>query len=143
MMTIQVSTAFAHDLMEHTGVTVADQIGLGTLVIYNGTPPIGPDTALSGNTACATFTFTAASTQSDTNGVLSLAFSSQTVTASASSGSSPGATFFRIINSSSAAIIQGTVAASGADFNLSSIVITSGDNVTITGTGTITFANIS
>lgn len=139
-MTIQVSTGFAHAVMEYTGgATVANQIGGGTLVVYSGTPPVGPDTSLSGNTVLATFTFSAASAQSDTSGVLTLAFSATTVTASASGTAS----FFRIITSGSAAIVQGTIAASGADWNLSSTTITSGDNVSITGTPSITFANIS
>lgn len=138
-MTIYVSTTFAHDLMENSGVTVATQIGSGTLLVYSGSVPAGPDTAITSQTVLATFALSVAASQVDTSGVLALSFSNQTVVA----GNTGTATFFRILNSSSVAVIQGTVNTSGGDFNLSSTSITSGDNVTITGTGTITFANIS
>lgn len=145
-MAIQLGTHFASQVLAHDGTAgqsaVADLIGGGTLVIYSGTEPATVDTALSGNTALATFTFSAGSSQgSVTSGALSLVFSNQTVTA-ANSGT---ATFFRIITSASftpaasTAVIQGTISTSGADFNLSSTTITSGDNVTITGTATIAF----
>jgi hypothetical protein len=133
-MAITLSTTFANDLLEHGGVAVADQIGGGTLVIYSGTPPTGPNEALSGNTVLATFTFSAATSQgSPASGVMNIVFANQTVTASATGT----ATFFRILNSGSTALVQGVVATSGGDWNLNSTNITSGDNVTITGTPSI------
>jgi hypothetical protein len=131
---ITLSTTFANDLLEHSGVAVADQVGGGSLVIYSGTPPAGPNEALSGNTALATFTFGAATAQgAPSAGVMNLNFNATTVTAAATGT----ATFFRILNSSSVALIQGVVATSGGDWNLSSVNITSGDNVSITGTPSI------
>lgn len=133
-MTILLSNTFANALLQHGGTSLADQFGGGTLVVYSGTPPTGPNEALSGNTVLATFTYAAATAWSAPSvGVENLDFASQTVTAVATGT----ATFFRILNSSSQALIQGTVGTSGADFNISSTSITSGDNVAITGTPTI------
>lgn len=133
-MAILLSTTFTNNLLG-TGTTgVAVQIGGGTLVIYNGSAPAGPNEGLSGNTALATFTFSASGAQgTPSSGSMTLAFSALTVAAAASGTAS----FFRIANSSATALIQGTMGTSGADWNLSSLVITSGDNVTITGTPSI------
>jgi hypothetical protein len=137
-MAILLSTTFANALLAHDAVAaqsaVADQLGGGTLVMYSGTAPAGPNEALSGNTALATFTFSAAASQGTPSaGSMTLAFSATTVTAAATGT----ATFFRIISSGATALIQGTVGTSGADWNLTSTAITSGDNVSITGTPTI------
>ncbi|HEY1705595.1 MAG TPA: hypothetical protein VGG75_38405 [Trebonia sp.] len=135
-MTILLSSTFTDNLLGTGTEGVATQIGSGTLIIYSGAAPAGPNESLSGNTALATFTFSVAGSQgSPAGGVMDLAFSATTVTAAASAT----ATFFRIASSGSTALIQGTVAVSGGDFNLSSTAITSGDNVTITGTPTISW----
>lgn len=135
-MAILLSTTFANNLLGTGTQGVAVQVGGGTLVIYSGTAPTGPNEALSGNTALATFTFSVSGSQGTPSaGSMTLAFSATTVTASASAT----ATFFRVISSGAVALIQGTVGTSGADFNLSSTAITSGDNVTITGTPSISW----
>lgn len=137
-MAILLSTTFADALLAHDATAaqsaVADQIGGGTLVAYSGTAPAGPNEALSGNTALATFTFSAGSAQGTPSaGVMDLVFSATTVTAAATGA----ATFFRVLNSGGTALIQGTIGTSGADWNLTSTSITSGDNVEITGTPSI------
>lgn len=135
-MAILLSTTFANNLLGTGTEGVATQIGGGTLIIYSGTPPTGPNEGLSGNTALATFTFSVAGSQgSPASGSMTLVFGATTVTAAASGT----ATFFRIASSTPTALIQGTVSTSGADFNLSSTTITSGDNVAITGTPTISW----
>lgn len=136
-MTITLSSTFATNLLgTSTTAGVSEQFAGGTLVVYSGTPPTGANEALSGNTVLATFTFAAIGGWSAASGgVQNLDFSATTVTASASGT----ATFFRIISSAPAALVQGSVGTAGADFNLSSVVITSGDNVTITGTPTVSF----
>jgi len=132
---ILLSNTFANALEQHSGTSVADQLGGGTLVLYSGTPPAGPNEALSGNTALATFTFAAgASWSAPSGGVLSLNIPVTTVTAAATGT----ATFFRMLSSGAAALVQGTVAqGSGGDWNLNSVNITSGDNVAVTGVPTI------
>lgn len=137
-MTITVGSTFTDNLLENSGTTVAEQIGGGTLVLYasGGTPPAGPNEAFVG-TALATFTFSASSSQgSPSGGTMTMVFSATTVTA----GAGGIADYFRILNSSSAALIQGSVGTSGADWNLSSTTISMGDNVSITGTPTISWA---
>lgn len=137
-MAITMSQTFVDALLNHDAVAgasaVADQIGGGTLVIYSGTAPTGANEALSGNTALATFTLSAAASQGTAGapGTIALAFAATTVTASATGT----ATFFRFISSGATALIQGLIT---ADFSLSSTSITSGDNVSITGTPTLGF----
>lgn len=136
-MAILLSTTFTDNLLGTGTEGVATQIGGGALVLYAGTAPAGPNEALSGNPAIASFTFSAAGAQgTPASGSMTLAFAATTVAASATAP----ATFFRILNSGAVALIQGTVGTSGADFNLSSTAITSGDNVSITGTPTISWA---
>lgn len=133
-MAILLSTTFANDLLEHAGITVADQFGGGTLVIYSGTAPAGPNEALSGNTALVTFTFSAGTAQgAPSGGVMNLAFAATTVTVAASGTG----TFFRVLNSGGTALIQGTVGTSGSDWNWTSVGFTSGDAASITGTPSI------
>jgi hypothetical protein len=140
-VTITVSNTFTDDLLGHaTGSTaaVADQIGGGTLVLYasGSTPPAGPNESVIG-TILATFTFSANSSQgSPSAGSMTISFSSTTVTAAAGGT----ADYFRIINSGAVALIQGSVGLSGADWNLSNTTIAMGDNVTVTGTPTISWA---
>jgi hypothetical protein len=104
----------------------------GSLVIYSGTQPTNPDTALSGNTALATFTFSAAACGSNsTSGsfkVCTLSFAASTVTASATGT----ATFARMLESDGTTVDgDWTVSTTGADINLNSTSITSGGNVTL------------
>lgn len=135
-MTILMGSTFANALLQHTGTSVADQLGAGTLVGYSGTAPAGPNEALSGNTVLFTFTFGSAAAQgTPSGGTMTLALSASTVSAAATGT----ATFFRIISSGSTALVQGTISTAGADWNLSSTSITSGDNVTITGTPSISW----
>jgi hypothetical protein len=140
-MTLSLSSTFTDDLLEHSGVSLADQIGGGTLLVYAGSAPAGPNEAITSQTLLATFTFAAAASQgTPSGGVLPLQFSAGSGTATNPIVTAAGtgtAAFFRINNSSSTCLIQGTVGTSGADFNLSSVAITSGDNVSITGTPSI------
>jgi hypothetical protein len=105
----------------------------GTLIIYSGTQPTNPDTALSGNTALATFTFNSPSfgTNSSSGGyqVTTASFVAGTVTA----GATGTASFARVLKSNgTTAVADVTVGTSGADVNLNSVSITSGGNVTLT-----------
>lgn len=136
---ITLSSAFASALVQHTGTSVIDQLGGGTLKLYDATggTPTGANESITTQVLLATWTLGPSSGAGDltnSGGVITLAFSNATVTAAATGT----ATFFRISNSSAAALIQGLVGTSGSDWNLSSVAITSGDNVSITGTPTLT-----
>lgn len=136
-MAITLSTTFTDNLLGTGTEGVATQLGGGTLVLYasGGSPPAGPNEAATG-TVLATFTFSAAGSQgTPAAGSMTLAFAATTVTA----GATGTADYFRVINSGSVALIQGSVGTSGADWNLSSTSITNGDNVSITGTPTISW----
>lgn len=137
-MAILLSTTFADALLAHDATagqsSVADQLGGGTLVVYDGTAPAGPNEALSGNTALATFTFSAGSAQGTPSaGVMDLIFAATSVTVAATGTG----TFFRVLTSGGTALIQGTVGTTGADWNWSSVAFTSGDTASITGTPSI------
>lgn len=136
-MAITLSTTFTNNLLGTGTQGVATQIGSGTLVLYasGGTPPPGPNEAVVG-TALATFSFSAAASQGTPSaGSMTLAFAATTVTATGTGT----ADYFRIISSGSAALIQGSVGTSGADWNLSSVSVTSGDSIQITGTPSISW----
>lgn len=124
-------------ISQGSGSTMISALGAlansgGTLVIYSGTQPTNPDTALSGNTALATFTFSttafgSAAHVSNTE-VITASFSASTVTASATGT----ATFARMYKSDGTTVIGDlTVGTSGADINLNATAITSGGNVTL------------
>lgn len=134
-MAILLSTTFANALLQHGGTTVADQLGGGTMVAYSGSAPAGPNEALSGNTVLATFTFQASTSWSaPATGSIPLAFVTTTVNAVANGT----ATFFRLLSSGAAALVQGTIAqGSGGDWNLNTVTFTTGDLIAVTGTPSI------
>lgn len=138
-MTITVGNTFTDNLLgTGTAAGVAEQIGSGTLTLMasGGTPPNGPNESPVGTTL-ATFSFTNATNQgTPSGGTMDVVFVTLTVTAAAGGT----ADYFRILNSSGTALIQGAVGTSGEDWNLSSTTISQGDNVTITGTPTISWA---
>ena len=142
-MAIQLSNTFTQLLLEHTGTSVADQIGGGSIVAYSGTPPDGPNEALgqhATNTVLFTFTISASTSSSFaggsiSGGVMNLTLAAQTVAATATGT----ATFFRILGSGGGALIQGSIGTSGADWNLTNTSITTSENVTISGTPSIAF----
>lgn len=105
----------------------------GTLIIYSGTQPTNPDTAISGNTALATFTFNATAYGSDSLSggfeQTTAAFAASTVTAAATGT----AAWARMLKSDGTTVVADlTVGTSASDVNLNSVSITSGGNVTLT-----------
>ncbi len=104
----------------------------GTIKIYCGTQPADPDTALSGNTLAATFTFnsTAFGSASHVSSKMQItgSLAATTVTAAASCT----ATFARLYESDGTTVVADmTVGTSGTDIVLNSTAITSGGNVTL------------
>lgn len=100
--------------------------GSATLVIYQGTIPGSAAAAVSGATVLATIALPATFLTSSA-GTTTLA-GTWSVAASATGT----AQFFRIIDSSSNCHVQGTIGTSGADMNLNSVAIGSGQTVQIT-----------
>ena len=112
--------------LEAQSLNIGSAFGGATLIVYSGTQPANANTALSGNTALATFTLPAAG--SNTVSVNQITFGAiSNVTA----GNSGTATFFRITNGANT-ICDGSVGTASADLILNSVVISSGATVSIT-----------
>ena len=112
--------------------------GTGTnpmLKIYNGSQPADPDTAVGGQTLLATIDLgsatvfgNAATGTGDFAEATASAILPKSDTTAAATGT---ATWFRVLNKSGTAIIDGTVGTSGCDLNLDSASITAGQTVKI------------
>lgn len=100
----------------------------GKLAIYTGTQPSTGGGALSGNTLLVQFSLPSGVFPSASGGVLT-AGSIPTAVA----GNTGTATWFRLYQSDgTTTIVDGTVGTSGADLNLASTTITTGDTIAIT-----------
>lgn len=110
--------------------------GSGCLIrLYQGTQPANANTAITTQTLLASLTISG-SFGTDSNGTLTLG-SVTNGTASASGN----ADFFRIFKSDGTTVVMdGSVGTSGADMNLNTTTISSGQTVSITA-GTIIRAN--
>lgn len=147
-MSITLSATFANALMAHDATAaqsaVVDQIVGGSLVLYAcATPPDGANEAITQHAAAtvlATFALdgTVADFGAPTAGVQPLKFTGNVTTPTVTATATGTASFFRILSSGATSLLQGLVATSASDWNLSSVAITSGDNVSITGTPTLT-----
>jgi hypothetical protein len=128
--------ASAFKLSQTAGGEMIEALGAlangGTMVIYDGTQPTDPDTAISTQNACATFTFnsTAFGSASHVSSSMQISASLAASTVTASHDCTP-ATFARVFDSSSDPVADMTVGTSGSDVNINSTSITSGGNVTV------------
>ena len=124
-MALQYSTTHRTNNMSD----IATQVGTsGVLKIFTGTAPANCGTADTG-TLLATLTCNATQFGTASSGVLTVS----AITSATASGTGT-AGYFRIYPSSPTttnAVIQGTVGTSGADLNLSSTSISSGQTVSI------------
>lgn len=110
--------------------------GSGCLInLYQGTQPANANTAISTQTLLVSLTVSG-SFGTDSNGTLTLG----SVT-NGTAGASGNADFFRIFKSDGTTVVMdGSVGTSGADMNLNTTTISSGQTVSITA-GTIIRAN--
>lgn len=110
--------------------------GTGAIIsIYTGTQPANANTALSGNTKLVDLVISGAF-GTDSNGTLT--FSTVSNGTAVATGT---ATFFRITKSDGTTVVMdGSVDTSGADMNISSTSISTGQTVSITS-GTIVRGN--
>jgi len=132
----------ASNLKYSNGTRDAQQQGLityagsGSIIrIYDGTQPTNANTAISTQTLIVSLTVTG-SFGTDSNGTITIgSVTSGTAVASIT------ATFFRIVKSDGTTVVMdGSVGTSGADLNLNSTSISSGQVVAITA-GTIIRGN--
>jgi hypothetical protein len=102
--------------------------GAATLRIYDGSVPATADTALSGNTLLAQLTMSDPAFGAASNGVAT----ANAITQDASADATGTATFFRILDSNSNVIIQGTVGTATSDLVLNTTSIVAGATVSVT-----------
>lgn len=101
----------------------------GYILIYTGTQPATPDTALSGQTLLAQLRFNATAWGVASNGVAT----ANAITGDSSADNTGTATWFRMLQSDGTTVIaDGEVGTSGADLNLNSVSIQAGATVNIT-----------
>lgn len=132
----------ASNLKYSNGTRDAQQTGLityagsGSIIrLYDGTQPANANTAISTQTLLVSLTVSG-SFGTDSNGTITLG----SVTSGTAVASST-ATFFRIVKSDGTTVVMdGSVGTSGADMNLNSTTISSGQLVAITA-GTIIRGN--
>lgn len=108
--------------------------GAGLLRIYDGTRPATGGTA---TTLLAELTFSDPSAGNASGGVLTF----NAITADTSANATGTATWWRGVDSTGAAVVDGNCGTSGSDMNLNSTSISSGVQVSATGTNTITAGN--
>jgi hypothetical protein len=132
----------ASNLKYSNGTRDAQQQGLityagsGSIIrLYDGTQPTNANTAISTQTLLVSLTV-AGSFGTDSNGTITIG----SVTSGTAVASST-ATFFRIVKSDGTTVVMdGSVGTSGADMNLNTTTVASGQTVSITA-GTIIRAN--
>lgn len=121
-MTLSYLTAIRNSRLNTITTAVG---GSGLFRIYNGTPPVDANTALSGNTLLSTMTLNATYAPAAASGVLTL----NAITSDTSAAATGTASFFRHLTSGGTAQLQGTVGTSGADLNLNTTSIVIGAQV--------------
>jgi hypothetical protein len=100
----------------------------GFLDIYDGAQPATADTALSGQTLLASLALNATAFAASVAGV-----ATANAISSAVAGATSTATWFRVYKSNHTSVVfDGSVGTSGADLNLLSTSIVSGQTVTVT-----------
>lgn len=109
------------------GITAA--IGAsGKIRIYSGSVPADADTALGAQVVLAELALSATFAAAAAAGVLT----ANAISNDASADASGTASFFRVLTSGNAAVVQGTVGTSGADLNLNTVSIVAAATVSIT-----------
>jgi hypothetical protein len=129
-MTLSLVAALRTTVVDAINTAINAGSGPGKLAVYSGTRPANADASLSGNTKLVEFTLADPASSGGSSGALPAAGTPLSATAVA--GAPTTATFFRVVDSTGAVVMDGSVGTSGADLNLSSTSITSGQTVSIT-----------
>ena len=110
---------------------ITARIGANGLVnIYSGVQPASPDTAVGAQVLLATLAASAAFAPAAAGGILTAnAIANGVGTAGAGTGTT--ATWFRITTSGGVAVVDGSVAAAGADMNINNTSIATGQTVSV------------
>lgn len=132
-MTIGLVTAARNAHLDDIRARIDAGATAGFLRVYDGTRPATGGTA---TTLLAELTFTDPCAPAAASGVLTFS----AITADASANASGTATWCRMVDSTGAFVADGSVGTSGADYNLSTVTITSGVAVSCTS-ATLTAGN--
>lgn len=132
-MALAFATTLRNAMLDQIKTALDAGVGAALIRIYDGTRPAtgGAATVLLAELTCADPSAGAAA-----SGVLT--FSS--ITQDASANATGTATWFRMVDSAATFVMDGSVAASGSDLNLTSTAITATQPVSITS-ATITAGN--
>lgn len=127
-MTVTIANSVKNDQCDN----LVDTLDGGSFIVYDGTPPANASASLSGNSVLLTITLPTpafGNAGASVDGEADIA-GSWTTTASATGT----ATFFRILTSGAAVVLQGTVSESGGggDAIVSSTSIVSTETFTVT-----------
>lgn len=119
--------AHALALAATTADAIADAVAAlcdgGTVKVYDGTKPATADTAVSTQTLLATCTFASPAFSAAAAGVAA----AHAITQDASADANGTASWFRVLDSTGAAVMDGTVGVgSGFDCNVVSTTVTAG-----------------
>lgn len=126
-MTIAYATAVRNSRMAEVSAAVDGGAGAGTIRIYNGTRPASGGTA---TTLLAELSFSDPAFSAPSGGVLT----ANAIAADTSADATGEATWFRVVDSTGAFVLDGSVGVtgSGADLELNSVNIGAGQRVEIT-----------
>lgn len=133
LLALAFSTALRNERVQRVQVNIDLGAGAGFLRIYDGTRPATCGTA---TTLLAELTFSDPCAAAAASGVLTMS----AITADASANATGTATWFRCVDSTGTCVLDGNVATSGAQLNLNSTSISTGQNVAVTSM-TITDGN--
>src|SRR5262245_37398330 len=135
-MTLGMATALRNSRADQIKTAIDAGAGAGKLRIYDGSRPA---TGGSVTNLLAELTFSDPSAPGASGGVLTFS----AITADASADATGTATWFRLVDSTNAFVLDGSVGASGsgADLELNTTSIVAGANVSVPTTRTITEGN--
>jgi len=121
-MALSYTTTLRNNMLDEIPTAIGAS---GLLRIYDGTPPASVNDALSGNTQLAELALSATSAPAASGGQLTFnAISSDT-----SADATGTASFWRLLTSGAAAVVQGTAGTPGADINFDSVSFLAGGTV--------------
>ena len=128
-MTIKISNAARVAGIAAVTALVDGGAGAGKIRIYSGTQPAGPDTAITSQVLLAEFTAADPAFTAGATGVQTLDTTPALTTTGAAAGT---ASWFRVVDSTGAAVVDGSVGTSGTDAIINTTTISVGLNLTLT-----------
>lgn len=124
-MTLGIATALRNGYLDDINAAINAGAGAGLLRVYDGTRPA---TGGAATTLLAELTFTDPAAGAAAAGVLTFS----AITKDSSANATGTATWCRVVDSTGAFVLDGSVGTSGADYNLNTTSITAGVEVSCT-----------